>query len=60
MEKIIQLAHGAGGTLMDEVIKSFVSNFSMRSALDGVGIDAFDDGASLQIGSEETIFIEWK
>ncbi len=53
--EVIRLAHGAGGTLMDEAIMGFVSNFSVRSALGGVGIDEFDDGASLKIGEWELV-----
>jgi len=40
---------------MDDAIKGFISNFSVRRALGGVGIDEFDDGASLKIGEWELV-----
>jgi len=54
--EIIKLSHGAGGTYMDELIKElFLQGFEVRRALDGVGLDALDDGASLKVGDREIV-----
>ncbi|MFH0849174.1 MAG: hydrogenase expression/formation protein HypE [archaeon] len=55
MRGLVKLAHGAGGTLMEQAILDFTAKFSTRSALDGVGIDAFDDGATLKLGEHEVV-----
>ena len=49
-DEFLKLSHGAGGTLMDEIIrKILMPNFSVRRALGGVGMDELDDGASLRM-----------
>jgi len=54
--EFLKLSHGAGGTLMDEVIKKIViPAFSMRRALGGVGIDELDDGSSLRLDGHEVV-----
>jgi len=54
--EFLKLSHGAGGTLMDEVIKKIViPAFSLRRALDGVGIDELDDGSSLKLDGYEIV-----
>ena len=54
--EIIRLSHGAGGAYMDELIRRlFLEGFRLRKALDGVGLDALDDGASLRVGDREVI-----
>ena len=54
--EFLKLSHGAGGTLMDEVIKKMViPAFSQRRALDGVGIDELDDGSSLKLDGYEIV-----
>ncbi|MHA1594501.1 MAG: hydrogenase expression/formation protein HypE [Candidatus Baldrarchaeia archaeon] len=55
MEKRIELAHGAGGILMDELIKNvIIPKFSLRTA-GGVGLDDLDDGASIPVGDYEIV-----
>ncbi len=55
-EEYIKLSHGAGGTAMDAIIKElFLGGFTKRQALDGVGLDALDDGASIRVGGKEVI-----
>jgi hydrogenase expression/formation protein HypE len=54
--EFLKLSHGAGGTLMDEVIQKVIArSFSVRRALNGVGIDELDDGASLKLGEYEIV-----
>ena len=54
--EIIKLSHGAGGAYMDELIRRlFLEGFKLRKALDGVGLDALDDGASLRVGDREVV-----
>lgn len=54
--EFLKLSHGAGGTLMDDVIKKMIiPAFSARRALDGVGIDELDDGSSLKLDGYEIV-----
>lgn len=56
MVEIIQLSHGAGGTIMNELLRaSVIKNITKRRALGGAGLDEFDDGASLQLGDFEVV-----
>lgn len=46
----IQLTHGAGGTAMNELIRSvIIANIDRRRAKGGAGLDEFDDGATLPL-----------
>jgi hydrogenase expression/formation protein HypE len=55
-DEVIKLAHGAGGTVMDALIRELLlKGFSKKQALDGIGLDALDDGASIKIGDREVI-----
>lgn len=52
----IKLSHGAGGTAMDSLIRElFLKGFTNKQVLDGVGLDALDDGASIRVGEKEVI-----
>jgi len=54
--EFLKLSHGAGGALMDEVIRKMViPAFSLRRALDGIGIDELDDGSSLRLDGYEVV-----
>ena len=54
--EFLKLSHGGGGTLMDEVIrKTIMSSFSVRKAMNGVGIDELDDGSSLRLDGCEIV-----
>ncbi|UCH58140.1 MAG: hydrogenase expression/formation protein HypE [Candidatus Bathyarchaeota archaeon] len=56
MDDLVKLTHGAGGTVMESLLKQlFIGGFSMRHALDGVGIDALDDGASIVVDGREVV-----
>ena len=53
---VISLVYGSGGAQMEEFIKSYIVNgFSIRKALEGVGLDALDDGASVKVEGKEII-----
>lgn len=57
MEGKITLSHGAGGELTFEVIeKFFLRGFSVHSTMDGIGLEALDDGASIKTGGFEIVF----
>ena len=56
VDEIIKLVHGAGGSVMDALVQDlFLSGFDNRQALNGVGLDALDDGASLRVGGTEVV-----
>jgi hydrogenase expression/formation protein HypE len=55
-DDVVKLAHGAGGSVMEALLKRlFIGGFSRKQALDGVGLDALDDGASLRVGGKEVV-----
>jgi hydrogenase expression/formation protein HypE len=55
-DDVIKLSHGAGGTMMDAILqKIFIGGFSRREVLNGIGVDALDDGASIVVGDVEII-----
>ena len=55
-DDFIKLSHGAGGTDMDALVKElFIKGFQNRQALEGVGLDALDDGASIRVGGKEVV-----
>jgi len=52
----VLLAHGAGGTLMVELIRNIIlKNVSRRSVFDGIGLDEMDDGATIPLGDYEIV-----
>jgi hydrogenase expression/formation protein HypE len=56
MTDIIQLGHGAGGTMMNDLIRSIIiSNITKRKVADGAGLDEFDDGASIPMNGMEVV-----
>ncbi len=55
-DEFIKLSHGAGGSAMDELIRElFLKGFKRKQALDGIGLDALDDGASIRVGGCEVV-----
>ena len=55
-DEFVKLSHGAGGTAMDALIRElFLKGFTRRQALDGIGLDALDDGASIRVGNREIV-----
>lgn len=53
---VVKLEHGAGGTAMEALVKGlFLKGFDKRQAMDGVGLDALDDGASIKLDCGEVV-----
>jgi len=56
MTDSIQLSHGAGGTMMNDLIKSvIIANIDRRKTGKGAGLDEFDDGATLPLDQGELV-----
>ena len=52
----ITLVHGAGGSVMSELIENVIlPGFSIKKALDGIGLDALDDGGSIKVHNDEIV-----
>ena len=52
----IKLEHGAGGEIMEELIRDVIlKNLTLTSA-GGIGLDALDDGASIPFGDRHLVF----
>jgi hydrogenase expression/formation protein HypE len=52
----VKLSHGAGGATEETLIQSlFLKVFERRQAMDGIALDALDDGASIRVGDTEII-----
>ncbi len=52
----VLLAHGAGGTIMIELIKNvIINNITKRSVLNGLGLEELDDGATIPLGDYEIV-----
>jgi len=48
-KKIIQLGHGGGGILQWELIKFITEKIPIKKISNGVGVDAYDDGATIPL-----------
>ena len=48
-KKIIQLGHGGGGILQGELIKFITEKIPIKKIANGVGVDAYDDGATIPL-----------
>lgn len=56
MTDSIQLSHGAGGTVMNDLIRSvIIANIGRRKTGRGAGLDEFDDGATLPLDQGELV-----
>ncbi|AEH24205.1 hydrogenase expression/formation protein HypE [Pyrococcus yayanosii] len=52
----IRLEHGAGGEVMEELLRDVIlKNLTLKSA-GGVGLDALDDGATIPFGDKHIVF----
>lgn len=54
-QEFIDLAHGAGGTKMDELLELIMKNIKYRKVGEGIGLDEKDDGATIQIGNKRVV-----
>ncbi|OLS13025.1 MAG: hydrogenase maturation factor HypE [Promethearchaeota archaeon CR_4] len=50
---IIQLGHGAGGSLQDDLIEFITKTVKIRRVGTGIGLDAFEDGATIPLSAED-------
>ncbi|NJE75474.1 hydrogenase expression/formation protein HypE [Thermococcus sp. ES12] len=52
----IKLEHGAGGEIMEELLREVIlKSLSLKSA-GGIGLDALDDGATIPLGDKHLVF----
>ena len=56
-DTIIELNHGAGGSLMDTFLSSILDIYKMKSVGDGIGADEMDDGATISLTGDNTLII---
>ncbi|MHC1591893.1 MAG: hydrogenase expression/formation protein HypE [Candidatus Helarchaeales archaeon] len=52
----IALAHGAGGTAQNELLKIITSIITEKRVRDGIGLDELDDGGSIPLKNVEIVF----
>ncbi len=55
MEKNIELSHGAGGTLMELLIKQIIVPKFKKRTVGGLGLDDLDDGATIPLNNYEIV-----
>ncbi|NHJ03256.1 MAG: hydrogenase expression/formation protein HypE [Candidatus Heimdallarchaeota archaeon] len=53
--EFVDIAHGAGGKKMDELLEIIMKNISLRKIGDGIGLDEKDDGATIRIGDKRIV-----
>jgi hydrogenase expression/formation protein HypE len=56
-DTVIELNHGAGGSLMDSFLESLLSIYKTKSIEDGIGVDELDDGATIPISDKSTLIV---
>ena len=52
-DKVVLISHGAGGVLQEQLIKFVTSSATVRRVGEGIGIDAFDDGATVPLKNSD-------
>jgi len=55
MGKTIELSHGAGGTLMESLIKQVIVPRFKKRTVGGLGLDDLDDGATIPLDKYEMV-----
>ncbi|MHA1721918.1 MAG: hydrogenase expression/formation protein HypE [Candidatus Baldrarchaeia archaeon] len=55
MRKTIELSHGAGGTLMELLIKQIIVPKFKKRTIGGLGLDDLDDGATIPLNNYEIV-----
>ncbi len=55
LPEFVEIAHGAGGTKMDEMLEIVMKNIKLRKVGDGIGLDEKDDGATIPIGKNRIV-----
>ncbi|WP_258082998.1 hydrogenase expression/formation protein HypE [Thermococcus thermotolerans] len=56
MVKKIKLEHGAGGEIMEELLRDVVLRTLTLKSAGGIGLDALDDGATIPLGDKHLVF----
>ncbi|MHA1304021.1 MAG: hydrogenase expression/formation protein HypE [Candidatus Heimdallarchaeaceae archaeon] len=56
-DTIIELNHGAGGSIMDTLLSSIMKIYSKKKVGDGIGADELDDGATIPLSSGQTLVV---
>lgn len=49
LKKMVQLGHGGGGQMQEELIHFITKNISIKAINNGIGVDAYDDGATIPL-----------
>jgi hydrogenase expression/formation protein HypE len=56
MMKRIILGHGAGGELMQKLVKQIISRIDLKKTLEGSGLDKLEDSAIVNLGDKKIAF----
>jgi hydrogenase expression/formation protein HypE len=56
-DTIIELNHGAGGSLMDKFLKSLLGIYKTKSVGGGIGVEELDDGATIPLSGDQTLIV---
>ena len=56
-DTIIELNHGAGGSMMDTFLSSLLALYKTKSIEDGIGADDMDDGATISLPKDTTLIV---
>ncbi|MHA1260375.1 MAG: HypE family hydrogenase expression/formation protein [Candidatus Heimdallarchaeaceae archaeon] len=54
-DTVIELNHGAGGSLMDKFLSSLLKVYTIKSVGGGIGVEELDDGATIPLSNETVI-----
>ncbi len=55
LPEFVEIAHGAGGKKMDEMLEIVMKNIKLRKVGEGIGLDEKDDGATIPIGKNRIV-----
>lgn len=56
MVEKIKLEHGAGGEIMEELLRDVILRTLTLKSAGGIGLDALDDGATIPLGDKHIVF----
>ncbi len=56
MGEKITLEHGAGGEIMEELLRDVILKTLTLKSAGGIGLDALDDGATIPLGDKHIVF----
>ncbi len=56
-DTVIELNHGAGGSLMDTFLESLLAIYKTKSVENGIGADEMDDGATIFLSGDTTLIV---